>query len=163
MAQKFLGRVRRAGTGDRSCFPNLLYHYRERQPRHVMSEDQSGLLTELLHHWAMGDEEALRGLVPLVYKALRRLAHYHLQSERPDHTLQSTALVHEAYLRMARVQPGQLRTRTPFTLGDHARGCRATQRDGRCKIAFGDLASLPVNGDHELLVLDAALDELSRI
>jgi RNA polymerase sigma factor (TIGR02999 family) len=138
-----------------------------------MSEDQSGLLTELLHHWAMGDEEALRGLVPLVYKELRRLAHYHLQSERPDHTLQSTALVHEAYLRMVGGQPGELRNRAHFIavasrlmrqiLVDHARGRRAAKRDGGCKIAFDDLAALPVNGDHELLALDAALDELSRI
>ena len=65
-----------------------------------MPEDQSGQVTELLRHWKQGDEKALRALVPLVYKELRRLAHYHLRSERSDHTLQSTALVHEAYLRI---------------------------------------------------------------
>ena len=63
-----------------------------------MAEDQSAPFTELLQHWKQGDEEALRALVPLTYKELRRLAHYHLQSERPDHTPQSTAMVHEAYL-----------------------------------------------------------------
>jgi RNA polymerase sigma factor (TIGR02999 family) len=138
-----------------------------------MSEDQSGLLTELLQHWVEGDEEALRALVPLVYKELRRLAHYHLQSERPDHTLQSTALVHEAYLRMAGGQQGEVRNRAHFIavasrlmrqiLVDHARGRRAAKRDGGCKIALDDLAVLPVNGDDELLALDAALEELARI
>jgi hypothetical protein len=63
-----------------------------------MPEDQSGQFTELLQRWTQGDEKALSTLVPLVYKELRHLAHYHLQSERPDHTPQSTAMVHEAYL-----------------------------------------------------------------
>jgi len=66
-------------------------------------EPQSSHVTELLQHWKQGDERALGALVPLVYKELRRLAHYHLQSERPDHTLQSTALVHEAYLRLLQI------------------------------------------------------------
>ena len=57
-----------------------------------MPEDCGGQVTELLQNWKQGDEDALRDLLPLVYKELRRLAHYHLQSERPDHTLQSTAL-----------------------------------------------------------------------
>jgi DNA-directed RNA polymerase specialized sigma24 family protein len=70
-------------------------------------DDPGGQITELLHNCTQGDEEALRDLVPLVYKELRRLAHYHLQSERPDHTLQSTALVHEAYVRLIGSQPVQ--------------------------------------------------------
>lgn len=138
-----------------------------------MSEDQSGPITELLHHWMAGDEEALRALVPLVYKELRRLAHYHLQSERTDHTLQSTGLVHEAYLRLAGGEPGELRDRTHFIavasrlmrqiLVDYARARRASKRDGGCRIAFDDLVALPVNGDAELLALDDALAELSRL
>jgi len=138
-----------------------------------MPEDQSGPITELLHRWMEGDEEALRALVPLVYKELRRLAHYHLQSERTDHTLQSTGLVHEAYLRLAGGEPGELRDRAHFIavasrlmrqiLVDYARGRRASKRDGGCRIAFDDLVALPVSGDAELLALDDALDELSRI
>jgi RNA polymerase sigma factor (TIGR02999 family) len=138
-----------------------------------MSEDQSGPITELLHHWMEGDEEALRALVPLVYKELRRLAHYHLQSERMDHTLQSTGLVHEAYLRLAGAEPGEVRDRAHFIavasrlmrqiLVDYARGRRAAKRDGGCRIAFDDLVALPVCGDAELLALDDALDELSRL
>jgi RNA polymerase sigma factor (TIGR02999 family) len=138
-----------------------------------MPEDQSGQVTELLHRWMQGDEEALRALVPLVYKELRRLAHYHLRSERPDHTLQSTALVHEVYLRLVGGQPVELPNRARFIavasrlmrqiLVDYARGRRASKRDGGCRIVFEDLAALPVNGDADLLALDDALRELSRI
>jgi RNA polymerase sigma factor (TIGR02999 family) len=138
-----------------------------------MPEDQSGQFTELLHHWAQGDEAALRDLIPLVYKELRRLAHYHLQSERPDHTLQSTALVHEAYLRLIGGQPVELRDRAHFIatasrlmrriLVDYARIRRASKRDGGYRIAVENLPGLPANGDAELLALDEALHELARI
>jgi hypothetical protein len=57
-------------------------------------------VTALLVRWRSGDDEALRELMPLVYGELRRLAHSYLRQERPDHTLQSTALVHEAYVRL---------------------------------------------------------------
>jgi RNA polymerase sigma factor (TIGR02999 family) len=139
----------------------------------VMPEDQSGQFTELLHYWAQGDEAALGALIPLVYKELRRLAHYHLQSERPDHTLQSTALVHEAYLRLIGGQPVELRDRAHFIatasrlmrriLVDYARVRRASKRDGGYRIAVENLPGLPANGDAELLALDEALHELSRI
>jgi len=138
-----------------------------------MPDDQKGQVTELLRHWKEGDEKALRALVPLVYKELRSLAHYHLQSERPDHTLQSTALVHEAYLRLLGGRPVELQNRAHFVavasrlmrkiLVDYARGRRANKRDGGCKIEFDDMASLPVAGDANLLALDDALDALSRI
>jgi RNA polymerase sigma factor (TIGR02999 family) len=138
-----------------------------------MAEDGSGQVTELLRHWRQGDEKALRTLVPLIYKELRRLAHYHLQAERPDHTLQSTALVHEAYLRLLGGQPVELQNRAHFIavasrlmrqiLVDYARERRASKRDGGCRIDFEYLDVLPVNGDADLLALDDALDGLSRI
>ena len=138
-----------------------------------MPEDPSGQVTELLQHWKQGDEQALQALIPLVYKELRRLAHYHLQAERPDHSLQSTALVHEAYLRLLGGQPVGLQSRAHFVavasrlmrqiLVDYARERRASKRDGGCKIAFEYLDALAVNGDAELLALNDALDELSRI
>jgi RNA polymerase sigma factor (TIGR02999 family) len=138
-----------------------------------MPDDQAGQVTALLHAWRNGDQEALRALVPLVYKELRRLAHYHLQSERADHTLQSTALVHEAYLRLLGGQPVELENRAHFIavasrlmrqiLVDYARNRRANKRDGGCRITLDDLVGLPVNGDAELLALDTALDELARI
>src|SRR5438477_8177773 len=57
-------------------------------------------VTELLEQWSHGDEAALAELTPLVYEELRRLAHHHMGAQRPDHTLQTTALVNEAYLRL---------------------------------------------------------------
>src|SRR5271155_1826268 len=137
-----------------------------------MPEDQPGQVTELLLHWKQGDEKALRALVPLVYKELRRLAHYHLQSERPDHTLQSTALVHEAYLRLLGSQPPELRDRPHFiavasrlirqVLVDYARERGAAKRDGGLRIAAIHLEELPVADDAELLALDEALNDLYR-
>lgn len=138
-----------------------------------MAEDSRGEVTELLRHWTQGDEKALEDLVPLVYKELRRLAHYHLQSERSDHTLQSTALVHEAWLRLMGNQPLDIQNRTHFiavasrlmrqVLVDYARERRAGKRDGGCRIAFDYLEALPIHGDAELLALDDALNDLSRV
>ena len=127
-----------------------------------MPEDQPGEVTALLRHWKQGDEQALDALMPIVYQELQRLARYHLQSERPDHSLQSTALVHEAYLRLSAGQPVQLQNRTHFIavasrlmrqiLVDYARGRRASKRDGGCRIDYEDLSELSVSGDAELLV-----------
>jgi RNA polymerase sigma factor (TIGR02999 family) len=135
--------------------------------------DPTGQVSELLQHWVQGDKRALQALIPVVYKELRRLAHYHLRSERADHTLQSTALIHELYLRMQGGQPVELQNRAHFIavasrlmrqiLVDYARGRRAGKRDGGCRISFKDLAAMPGNGDAELVALDDALQELSGI
>jgi RNA polymerase sigma factor (TIGR02999 family) len=135
-------------------------------------DDQPGQITVLLQHWRQGDEGALRALVPIVYKELRRLAHYYLRSERPNHTLQSTELVHEAYLRLVGGQ-ADLQNRAHFIavasrlmrqiLVDYARSRGAAKRDGGCRITLDDVDLLPVNGDAELLALDSALSDLSRI
>jgi RNA polymerase sigma factor (TIGR02999 family) len=137
-----------------------------------VSDDQASEVTELLKLWRQGDEEALGALVPLVYKELRRLAHYYLRSERPDHTLQSTALVHEAYLRLVGGQPAP-QNHAHFIavaarlmrqiLVDYARGRGASKRDGGCRITLENVEAIPVHGDSELLCLDDALNELSRI
>jgi RNA polymerase sigma factor (TIGR02999 family) len=138
-----------------------------------MCEDQPGQVTALLRHWRQGDQAAVNVLLPLVYKELRRLAHYHMQSERDDHSLQSTALVHEAYLRLMAGQPAELQDRAHFIalasramrqiLVDYARSRHANKRDGGCKIDYDDLRVLPVQRDSELLALDDSLAELSRI
>ncbi len=138
-----------------------------------MPDDASRQVTELLQNWKLGDEKALQDLLPLVYNELRRLAHYHLRSERPDHTLQSTALVHEAYMRIMGQQPAQFQNRAHFiaiasqlmrqVLVDYARERHAGKRDGGCRIAFEFAEALPVTGDAELLALNDALEELSRI
>lgn len=137
-----------------------------------MPEDQPSQVTELLERWRQGDEQALQQLVPLVYNELRRLAHYYLQAERSDHTLQSTALVHEAYLRMLGAQAVP-QNRGHFIaiacrlmrqiLVDYARGRAASKRDGGYKITLDNVDAMAVSSDAELLSLDAALNELSGI
>jgi RNA polymerase sigma factor (TIGR02999 family) len=135
-------------------------------------DEQPGQFTELLEQWKQGDGRALHDLVPIIYRELRRLAHYHLRAERSDHTLQSTALVHEAYLRLAG-SPTTPHDRTHFIavasrlmrqiLVDYARNRGAVKRDGGCRIMLDDLDVLPVSGDAELLALDVALTDLCRV
>jgi ECF sigma factor len=73
-------------------------------------------VSKLLANWQAGDDEALRAVVRLVYDELRRLAHHHLQKERPDHTLQSAALMHETYLRLEKQGAGPFRFTRSFRL-----------------------------------------------
>ena len=137
-----------------------------------MSE-RSGQVSELLQQWVKGDQEALGAVAPVIYQELRRLAHYYLQSERVGHTLQSTALVNEAFIQLMGSQPAQLQNRAHFVaiasrsmrqiLVQYARRRRANKRDGGNRIALEDIAELPIAGDEELVALDDALDELTRI
>jgi RNA polymerase sigma factor (TIGR02999 family) len=137
-----------------------------------MTDDQSGLVSQLLRHWTEGDKNALAELLPMVYNELRRVARFHLRRERPDHTLQSTALVHEAYLRLLGGQPPELLNRPHFIavasrlirqiLVDYARGRGAAKRDGGCRVPVEYLEGLPNLADPELLALDEALNELYR-
>src|SRR6267142_5401448 len=94
-------------------------------------------VSELLVRWRGGDREALESLIPIVYSELRKLARSYLRRERPDHTLQSAALVHEAYVRMAGGTSPDCQNRTHFfgvaarlmreILVDHARGRAAVK------------------------------------
>jgi RNA polymerase sigma factor (TIGR02999 family) len=137
-----------------------------------MPEDQTGEVSKLLRHWAEGDKNALTALLPLVYSELRRVAHQQLQRERSDHTLQSTALVHEAYLRLLGSQPPELRDRTHFIavsarlirqiLVDYARERRAAKRDGGCRVAEEYIDALPISEDSDLIALDDALNDLYK-
>jgi len=137
-----------------------------------LPDDSRGEVTQLLQDWQQGNQEALRELAPLVYQELRRLAHYHLQSERPDHTLQSTALVHEAYLRLVGGSAAP-QNRAHFIaiasrlmrriLVDYARTRGAAKRDGGFRIDLETLDAVPVDAAAELLDLDDALNELAQI
>jgi RNA polymerase sigma factor (TIGR02999 family) len=130
-------------------------------------------VSELLQLWVKGDQEALGAVAPVIYQELRRLAHNHLQMERAGHTLQSTALVNEAFMRLIGSQPAELNNRAHFIaiasrlmrqiLVQYARTRRANKRDGGCRIALEDIAELPVAGDEELVALDDALEALTRI
>jgi RNA polymerase sigma factor (TIGR02999 family) len=138
-----------------------------------MLEVPPGEVTVLLRNWARGDARALDDLIPLLHQELQALAHRHLQAERADHTLQSTALVNEAYLRLVGGQPIDLRCRSHFIaiasrvmrqiLVAHARGRRADKRDGGEQVTFEVLIDSPIKDDEELLALDEALEDLARI
>jgi len=131
-----------------------------------------GPVSELLVKWRGGDQSALEALLPLVYDELRQLAHHYLKAERPNHTLQSTALVNEAYLRLAGQKPLQLQNRAHFfgvaahvmreILVDYARGRRAAKRDFGCKITLDEGVLASREKDLDLLTLDFALDQLMR-
>lgn len=130
-------------------------------------------LSQLLDRWTKGDAEALKALVPLVYAELRRLAHHRLRQERKDHTLQTTALVHEAYLRLAQHPPRTVNDSKHFlalaagvmrqVLVDHAREKQAAKRDGRIKLELQpEMMPVPAP-DVDLLALDRALNGLAKL
>lgn len=79
-----------------------------------MTPEPASTVSELLLHWGNGDRQALEAILPLVYNELRRLARHMLQQQRPNHTLQATALVHEAYLRLAEEKSLQVKDRVHF-------------------------------------------------
>jgi RNA polymerase sigma factor (TIGR02999 family) len=131
-------------------------------------------VTDLLVRWRAGDADALESLIPLVYGELRSLAHHYLRQERSNHTLQSTALVHEAYVRLVGRQPPALQNRSHFfgiaarlmrqVLVDHARATRASKRGGDAElIALEDASDVPQPAAVDVLRLDDALRELSRL
>lgn len=108
-----------------------------------MGEDPDNRITQLLVEWSAGNQAALGELMPLVYEELRRLAQQHLRRERPEHTLQRTALVNEAFLRLVNQKHVQWQSRAQFLglasqlmrriLVDHARGQKAAKRGSGVK------------------------------
>ena len=131
-------------------------------------------VTDLLEAFEGGDRHALDRLVPLVYDELRRIAHRELQRERLDHTLSTTEVVHEAYLKLldhARVAPGeQVRflaiaaTAVRRALIEHARRRDALKRGGGQRVLTLDEDLLPDDeGSERLLVLDEALNRLAEL
>lgn len=137
-----------------------------------MSRAESNQVTELLVKWKDGDQEALRVLMPLVYEELRRLAHHYLRAERSDHILQSTALVHEAFLRLVDQEPSRVENRAHFLaiaaqlmrqiLVDFARSRRAAKRD-HLQLTLDDAMRLPQAKSLDLIALDEALKGLARL
>jgi RNA polymerase sigma factor (TIGR02999 family) len=137
-----------------------------------MTEALSGQVTQLLVEWVDGDQKALDNLIPVLYPELRRIARHHLRSERQEHTLQCTALVNEAFVRLLGGQPVNLRNRGHFIalasrmmrqiLVDYARARQSEKRDGGLRIEIEALANLPVKGDAQLIALDESLRELSQ-
>lgn len=141
-----------------------------------MGPASSKQVNEILRHWGCGDRKALETLVPLVYTELRRLARYHLRQQRPNHTLQTTALVHEAYLRLARETSFHADNRAHFLgiaaqlmrwiLVDYERNRRAAKRGvGATRVALDQSIAAAHSPDQEvdLLALDEALDRLAKL
>jgi RNA polymerase sigma factor (TIGR02999 family) len=112
-------------------------------------------------------------LIPVVYEELRRIAQHHLRQERPDHTLQSTALVHEAYLRLMKQGPADINNRAHFMavasrlmrqiLVDHARRHRAAKRGSGLKLELTEAMAMQKAPNVDLIALDNALNELARL
>ena len=134
---------------------------------------ESGSLSELLANWQAGDQQTLEALLPVAYDELRRLAHRYLRKQRPDHTLQSTALVHEAYLRLANQKNLHFGNRNQFfalaamimrqILVDYARAREAAKRAGGCRVTLDDSLSLLRGKSLELIALDDALKGLAEL
>lgn len=131
-------------------------------------------VTELLLHCGQGDPRAREKLIPLIYAELRRIARNHLRHERADHTLQSGALVNEAYLRLFGEKSPEWKNRAHFfgvaaqvmrhILVDHARQRGAAKRGaGAPRIALDPQMALPQTRDVDLLALDDALNRLSEL
>ena len=131
-------------------------------------------LSALLGEWSLGDPSAFNTLLPLVYAELRRIASRQLRRERTGHTLQPTALVHEAYLRLVEQRHVDWRNRAHFygaaaqvmrrILVDHARRHKAGKRgDGIQSLSLVDAADLAASSEIPVLALDRALDRLAEV
>src|SRR5947207_15853359 len=131
-----------------------------------MSDDQPKAVTQLLHAWRQGDEHAARELVPLVYDQLRKVAARLMRAERPGHTLSPSALVHEAYMRLAGSDiPWQDRahffalsaTLMRRILVDHAKQRGRQKRGGGAgPLSLDEAAVLSAEPDDRLLLIDEA-------
>jgi len=130
-----------------------------------------GEATRLLREWRAGDQTAFERLLPLVYEELRRLASSYMRGERPDHLLQTTALVHEAYLRLIGQQDADYETRNHFfavaaqvmrhVLVDYARTrSRAKRGGGVPPVPLEDAAVISPDRAEELIAVDSALASL---
>jgi RNA polymerase sigma factor (TIGR02999 family) len=134
----------------------------------------TSFITQRLIAWNNGDAEALEELMQVVYNELRRLANHYLRSERPEHTLQPTALVHEAYIRLADQRQVRWQNRAHFfgvaaqmmrrVLVDHARANHRAKRGGAAhKLSFDEAMYLQGSQDAQVVALDEALSRLKAI
>jgi RNA polymerase sigma-70 factor (ECF subfamily) len=132
----------------------------------------TGDVTHLLREWSNGNRAALEELTPLVYRELRRLADTYMRHERPGHTLQPTALIHEAYLKLIDEKQPAWESRSHFyrfaahlmrqILVDHARSRRAQKRTGGDRVPLADAEGIGSARPADLIVLDEALNRLEQ-
>jgi RNA polymerase sigma factor (TIGR02999 family) len=133
----------------------------------------SSEITELLHAWSAGNQDAYNRIVDTVYPELRKIAQRCLSGERPQHTIQATALVHEAYLRLVDIQQIQWQDRAHFfavsarimrhILVDYARAGHSAKRGGGIRrVDFKEALVVSAELGPELLRMDEALNELAQ-
>ena len=141
---------------------------------HNLVQHAQDNVTKLLLDWGAGNRAALDALTPLVYDELRRLAGHYLRRERPDHTLQSTALVHEAYMRLIDQRNVRWQNRAQFfglaaelirrILVDHARAKQAAKRGGTAvKLTLDEALDASAGRDLDLVRLDDSLKALAEV
>jgi RNA polymerase sigma-70 factor, ECF subfamily len=133
----------------------------------------SSEVSTLLRAWSSGDRSALDKLAPIVYDELRRLAHHYLNGERSDHSLQTTALVHEAYLRLVDYRRMRWENRAHFfaasaqlmrrILVDHARRRNLKRGGGVRHLSLDDVAIVGGDRANDLVALDDALNALGQM
>lgn len=139
-----------------------------------MSQHQPQEITRILKAWSSGRPEAVDDLMPLVYEALRKVAAQYLRRQRPDHTLQPTALVNEAYLKLIDISEVDWNDRAHFfavasqtmrhILVDHARSQARKKRGGSLqKLSLDEAISFSKEREVDLLSLDEALQELAKL
>jgi RNA polymerase sigma factor (TIGR02999 family) len=139
-----------------------------------LADDSSDEVTELLAAWSNGDREALDKLLPLVERELHQLAHRYISREKPGHTLQTTALVNEAYLRLVDQRRARWENRAHFIaiaaqmmrriLVNHARDRAASKRGGGSrKVSLDEIAVLSDERAEEMLALDEAMNSLAKL
>lgn len=139
-----------------------------------MARSSPESVTQLLEKWSQGDEDALGELMPLVYDELHRLAGAYLRREQREHTLQPTALVNEAYLKLVDQRHPNWQNRAQFfgvaaqlmrrILIDHARRHRASKRGGdRCQLSLSNVGAFGNQPDADLLTLHEALERLAEL
>jgi len=137
-------------------------------------EPPSGQITQLLESWNQGDQDAIEKLMPIVYEELHRLARRYMSDERADHTLQTSALVNEAYLRLVDSTQANWEGRSHFfgvcaqvmrrILVDWARSRRALKRGGEtAPLRFDDALAVAQDSNADLVAIDEALDALAAV
>lgn len=137
-----------------------------------MSSPQN--ITQLLVDWSNGDQAALEKLIPMVEGELRRLARHYMHQERPGHTLQTTALVNEAYIRLIDQKRVRWQNKAHFLgiaaqimrriLLDHAKTRHRAKRGGSARqVSLSEVAALSTEESEELIALDDALKKLAKV
>jgi len=147
------------------------------QPVNLVNEraraPDRGEVSSLLQAWSRGDQEALKKLTPIVYEELHRLARHYMRGEKSGHSLQTTALVNEAYIRLVDYKRMQWQTRAHFfavsaqlmrrILVDHARRHNLKRGGGVQHVLLEDTAVVGGERDEDLVALDDALQALARV